>query len=327
MSHILGRAGELDARGEPYALATVVAVDRPVSAKPGDRAIVMPGGMVDGWVGGSCSEPIVIREALAALGDGNSRLVRIRQPGTPSERERPGVITEITGCASEGGLDVFVEPRLPSPRLVVVGSSPIGRKLVELAGILGYRTTGVLDDPAEALPGVDPVMDVEALRSAEIGPSDAVVVATMNRYDELALEAALETEAGYIGLVASRSRAESVRKMLAGRGLTQTQIDRVSAPAGLDLGPSSHEEIALAIMAQAVAERHRREVALAEDAPPAVRAVPEAIDPVCGMRVAVVAGAISAPYEGTTFYFCAPGCREEFLRHPEDYVVGAVGGS
>jgi xanthine dehydrogenase accessory factor len=326
MSHILGRAEELDARGEPYALATVVAVDRPVSAKPGDRAIVLPGGMVDGWVGGSCSEPIVIREALAALGDGNSRLVRIRQPGTPDERERVGVVTEIATCASEGGLDVFVEPRLPSPRLVVVGSSPIARKLVELAGILGYRTMGVLDDPTEELPGVDPVLDVEALKSAEIGPSDAVVVATMNRYDELALEAALETDAGYIGLVASRSRAESVGKILAGRGVAKKEIERVSAPAGFDLGPSSQEEIALAIMAEAVGERHRREATSREEAPSAVHAVSQAIDPVCGMSVAVVAGAISAPYEGTTFYFCAPGCREEFLQHPERY-VRAAGGS
>ncbi|MQB01527.1 MAG: YHS domain-containing protein [Actinobacteria bacterium] len=326
MSYILGRAGELDARGEPYALATVVAVDRPVSAKPGDRAIVMPGGVVDGWVGGSCSEPIVIREALAALGDGSSRLVRIRQPGAPNERERPGVVTEITTCASEGGLDVFVEPRLPRPRLVVVGSSPVGRKLVELAGILGYRTTGVLDDPAEELPGVDRVLDVDALRSAEIGPADAVVVATMNRYDELALEASLATEAGYIGLVASRTRAESVRKILVGRGVAESQIDRVTAPAGFDLGPSSQEEIALAIMAEAVAERHRREPASAEEAPAAVQTVPQAIDPVCGMSVAVVAGAISASYEGTTFYFCAPACREEFLQHPERH-VRAAGGS
>jgi xanthine dehydrogenase accessory factor len=325
MSRILDRAAELDNQGKPYALATVVAVDRPVSAKPGDRAIVSPRGRVEGWIGGSCSEPIVVREAVAALADGNSRLVRIRPPGSPREPARPGVITEVTTCASEGGLDVFVEPRLARPHLVMAGSSPITRTLADLARILGYRTSAVVDDPAENVPGADTVETLNAFDRIDLGFEDAVVVATMNRYDEAALEAALRTSAGYIGLVASSARARNVVDMLRARGLDDGALERVRSPAGLDLGPSAQEEIALAIMAEVVAERHRHG-AEAEEAfcPPDDEAVREAVDPVCGMTVAIVPGAVSAQREGVTIYFCNPGCRDEFLAHPGEYAQ-AVG--
>lgn len=324
MSGILDRAAELDNRGTPYALATVVAVDRPVSAQPGDRAIISPRGRVEGWIGGSCSEPIVVREAVAALADGASRLVRIRPPGSPREPARPGVVTEITTCASEGGLDVFVEPRLARPHLVVAGSSPITRTLVELARILGYRTGAVVDDPAENVPGADTVDSLDAFERIDLGPEDAIVVATMNRYDEPALETALQTDAGYIGLVASKARARNVMEMLRARGLDGA-LERIKSPAGFDLGPSAQEEIALAIMAEVVAERHRHGAEAEEPlCPPEDETVREAIDPVCGMTVAIVPGAVSAQREGVTFYFCNPGCRDEFLAHPEQYAQ-AVG--
>ena len=325
MSGIVERAAELDNRGEPYVFATVVTVDRPVSAKPGDRAIVDPRGRVEGWIGGSCSEPIVVREAMAALTDGNSRLVRIRPPGSPREPERPGVVTEITTCASEGGLDVFVEPRLARPHLVVAGSSPVTRTLAELAKVLGYRTSAAVDDPAENVPGANAVESVDSFERLDLGPEDAVVVATMNRYDEAALEAALQTGAGYVGLVASRARAHNVMEMLRARGLDEGALERIKSPAGFDLGPSTQEEIAVAIMAEVVATRHRHG-AEAEEAlcPPDDNAAREAVDPVCGMTVAVVPGAVTAERGGVTFYFCNPGCRDEFLAHPDDYLQ-AVG--
>jgi xanthine dehydrogenase accessory factor len=324
MSGILERASELDAQGKPYALATVVAVDRPVSARPGDRAIISQRGRVQGWIGGSCSEPIVVREAIAALADGRSRLVRIRPPGAAREPERPGVVTQITTCASEGGLDVFVEPRLARPHLVMAGSSPITRTLADLAKILGYRTSAIVDDPAENVPGADMAEGIDALERVELGPEDAVVVATMNRYDEAALEAALRTGAGYIGLVASRARAQNVMALLEGRGLSDDALERVRSPAGLDLGPSAQEEIALAIMAEVVAERHRHGAEAEEALCPPDQAVGEAVDPVCGMTVAIALGAVSAQQRGVTFYFCNPGCRDEFLAHPDEYVQ-AVG--
>jgi xanthine dehydrogenase accessory factor len=314
----LGRVAELERDGRPFALATVVRVDRPVSARAGDRAVVHPDGTLDGWVGGSCSEPIVVREALGAMADGAARLVRIRPPGSePAGPAQPGVVTEVTTCASEGGLDVFVEPHLPRPLLVVAGSSPVARTLARLAGVVGHRVTAVLDDPAEQVPGADAVLAVDELAGASLRAQDAVVVATMNRYDEPALEAALSTGAGYVGLVASRARGAKTMALLAGRGVTVADLARVHTPAGFDVGPATQEEIALAILAETVADRHRRgavvppEAASAEapcDPEPGV-----ATDPVCGMRVAVTREAISATVEGVTAWFCGPGCRDAWV--------------
>jgi xanthine dehydrogenase accessory factor len=320
MSEVLQRAVRLGELGESFALATVVAVDRPVSARVGDRAIVSPAGSVDGWVGGSCSEPIVVREALAALADGTSRLVRIRPPSAPREPSRPGVVTEITTCASEGGVDVFIEPRLARPRLVLVGSSPVTRALHRLAVILDYRVDSVVDDLSERATDDDAAVGIATIEGLGLRPEDAIVVATMNRYDEMALEAALRSEAGYIGLVASRERGKDVFDMLATRGVAGDVLARVRTPAGLDLGPSTQEEIALAIMAEMVAERHRHAERVGRGEVCVERVVEEAIDPVCGMAVAIVDSAIGATYEGRAFYFCGQGCRDAFLANPESFL-------
>jgi xanthine dehydrogenase accessory factor len=295
-----------------------------VSARPGDRALITRGGRLEGWIGGSCTAPIVVREALAGLADGNARLLRVRPPGATREPDRPGVVTEVTTCASEGGVDVFIEPRIPRPVLAVVGSSPVARSLAAMAGLVGYDVTGVLDSPGEHLPGVDRTLDLDAFSTRRLRALDAVVVATMNRYDEAAVEAGLRCGAGYIGLVASKARARTVRDSLAGRGLTETDLDRVRAPAGLDLGPSTQEEIALAILAEVVGERHRVQAPGAEPlCPPDDPA--EAVDPVCGMRVAAIEGAISLEHQREKIYFCSPGCRAAFAAAPDTF-AGSGGG-
>ena len=265
---------------------------------------------------------MVTREALAALADGNARLVRIRPPGSPPEPDQPGVVTEITTCASEGGLDVFVEPRLPRPLLVVVGSSPVTRTLAELARLVGYRVTAVLDPPSEQVPAADSTLTVTELAGASFRPQDSVVVGTMNRYDETALLAALATGAGYVGLVASRRRSASTLASLEDK-IDPAELARVRTPAGFDLGPASQPEIALAVLAEVVAERNKRAGHGAGEGehcepeagvePAASRPVP-ATDPVCGMTVAVTATSISATAaDGTTVWFCGPGCRDAFL--------------
>ena len=309
VSDALARARELEEAGEAHALATVVRVDRPVSARPGDSAVVTSDGLLHGWVGGSCTEPIVVREALAALADGAPRLLLMRPVGAARPAEQPGVVTQVTTCASEGGVDVFVEPRLPKPAVFVVGSSPATRSLVELAAGLGYRTLAVLDDPAEKLERADGRISLEQLASARMRREDAVVVGTMNRYDETGLRAALQTAAGYIGLVASRRRGEQMRDSLEAAGLSAEELARVVTPAGVDLGPSTQEEIGLAVLADIVAHKNR----LREESSGGICAPAEATDPVCGMTVAVTATALSAELAGTTHYFCGPGCRDSFM--------------
>jgi xanthine dehydrogenase accessory factor len=310
-------AHELEERGEAHALATVVRVDRPVSAKAGDRALITEDGRLKGWVGGSCSEPVVVREALASLSEGAPRLVKIRPVGAPREPAQPGVVTEVTTCASEGGLDVFVEPRLPRPLLVVAGSSPTARTLVQLAKVLGYRLSAALDDPAERLPGVEGAIGLDALAAAELRPDDAVVVATMNRYDESALRAALETGAGYIGLVASKSRGAHTFELLRVAGVSDEQLNRVATPAGIDLGPSTQEEIALAILAEVVGQRHRVRSDQREPICAPEETAGGATDVVCGMKVAILPSTVSVRSGGLIYYFCTEHCRDQFLNRPE----------
>jgi xanthine dehydrogenase accessory factor len=269
---VLIRAGELATAGEPFALATVVNVRRPASARRGDRAVVTPDGSVYGWVGGSCSEPTVVREALGALADGESR-----------------VVSTEGSCASEGAVEILVEPQLPAPLLAIVGESPAADTLARLAAAIDWRVARGQDERA-----------------------DAVVVATMGRGDEEALAAALAGPTGYVGLVASRRRAEAVAASLRAAGVHEDALARLKSPAGLDLGPIRQEEVAVAILAELVALRHAR---TPTEAPPA-----EAVDPVCGMTVSL-AGTETIVHEGTAYAFCGAGCRQLFEADPSRYAT------
>jgi xanthine dehydrogenase accessory factor len=253
--NVLVDAGRLAAEGTPFALATVVGVERPSSARVGDRALVTTDGELHGWVGGACTEPEVVRLALVALADGDVRRERIE-----------------SRCASEGAVEVLIEPQLPALLLAVVGDAPAARTLRELACVLGWRVTG------------------------EVAGADAVVIASMGREDEAALESALAGEAEYIGLVASAKRAASL-------GLDEESRARIRSPAGLDLGPSSQEEIAVAILAELVAWRHTR----SQDV-----LVEYATDPICGMSVAVAGAQHTLEHDGTTYYFCGAHCLRKF---------------
>lgn len=274
-AEVLIEAGRLAAEGRPYVLATVVSVVRPASTRRGDRALVTPDGRVKGWIGGACSEPTVVREALRALADGESRVARMEG-----------------GCASEGVVEVLIEPVLPSPLLAIVGESPAARTLAELARVVGWR-----------------------VRRDGVEGAEAVVVATMGTGDEELLAAALAGEAGYVGLVASSRRAASVLADLRTRGLGEEEVLRVRAPAGLDLGSSSQEEIAVAILAELVAWRHA--------GPDETHVLQEAVDPVCGMTVAVEAAAERVVREGVTVVFCSAHCRSRFEAEPDRYSLSA----
>jgi xanthine dehydrogenase accessory factor len=289
---VLREAARLAEAGEPFALATVVSVRRPASSRRGDRALVTADGALVGWVGGACSEPVVVREALRAVAEGTPRLVRIGPEGTHAG---PGedVVCAESHCASEGTVEVLVEPQLPAPLLAVAGDGPAARTLAALARTIGWRVTD------EAAAG-----------------ADAVVVATMGTRDEEALAEALALSTDYVALVASARRAGVVLAALRERGIAEAELARVRSPAGLDLGPCTQEEIAVAVLAELVAWRHAR---VPQAAPPE-----EAVDPVCGMTVSVEGTAASAEHEGTTYYFCCAHCRTAFLADPAKYVEAAA---
>lgn len=316
---VLELANELTHRGEPFVLATVVWRRAPSSGKEGSTALVTPDRRVRGWLGGACAEPTVIREALKALDEGTPRLLFLGPPEELAARGREGVVTVPIACQSEGALEVYVEPVLPQPHLVVIGRSPAVGALASMAGVLGWRTV-VVDDGglAEDYPGAGKVVTTLDLELAGVTDRSIVVVATQGHYDEAALEAALATPAPYVGLVASRRRAESVVGYLRDRGMPEEGLARVHAPAGLDLGKVAHEEIAVAILAELVRERAAGGLAAA---PPAEIPRHEALDPVCGMTVDVAGAKYSATFEGTTYYFCSAGCLQRFEGDPARFAA------
>jgi len=283
----------------PFALATVVRSRKPASGRPGDRAVVLADGSMQGWVGGSCAQPTVRREALRALADGKPRLVRLSPEVVEDGVDAgDGVVAYTMTCHSGGSLEVYVEPFTPPSRLVVIGESPVARSLLTLGPELGFDTLGGADLAAPA------------------APDTWVAIASMGDGDELTTEAALRSGVGYVALVASRRRAASVLDYLRQSGLTEEILSRLKAPAGLDIGATAPAEIALSILAEIISERRNR-----RDTPPVVSSA--SIDPVCGMEVDVATARWTTDFEGQTIRFCAPACRRAFLANPTQFVATA----
>jgi len=306
-------AAELLARREPFATATVVRADRPTSAKPGAKAIITPDGKLTGWIGGSCAAPVVIREAVAAIADGEARLIEIsKSTGAP----RPGVRHFPMTCHSGGTLEIHIEPLLPTEQLVIVGKTPVARALAALGTALGrYVVVAEPNVTAVDFPTADRI--TRDLADVNADERTSIVIAMRGDADEDPAEEALQTTASYVGLVASRTRGDVIRDTLARRGLSEQQLRRLVYPAGLDMGHVSDEEIALSILAQILMQRQERaSAALAREHDRPIEKPTEAVDPICDMVVAITPTALRAEYEGTTYYFCGEGCRRRFLKDP-----------
>lgn len=318
---VLERARELSERGEAFVLATVVWRRGPSSGKEGCRAVISASGQVFGFIGGACAEPVVVREARHILAEGVPRLVFL---GTPDELEavavREGISYVPMSCQSEGALEIYIEPVVPKPHLVVVGRSPMVETLVEMGQAIGWRT--VLVDPdggsTENHPSAQRVVSKLDFNEAGVDDRSLVVVATQGHHDEEAVEQALLAGPAYIGLVGSRPRAKSVLEFLESRGMSKETLARVKVPAGLDLGRVSHREIAVGVLAELVKLRAAGEIA--KGVSPEVAKVAEAVDPVCGMTVDVESARHKVDYDGTTYYFCAPGCARAFKKDPADFI-------
>ena len=346
---VWARVAELIEAGRPFAVATVVAVRRPTSARPGARGIIHPDGSIAGWVGGSCAQPLVVREALRALADGQPRLLRISKELPSDSRRGDGIVDEVMTCHSGGTLEIYVEPQLQAPILVVAGSTPIAGALVGLGAAAGFRVT--LIDPVadeEAFPGATVVIAESDLSGLENGGSGAyVVVATQGQWDEEAVQAALARDVAYVGLVASPTRSAVVRAYLHDEGVADERIAALRAPAGLDLGAETAEEVALSILAELVQVRRGRAAFVASPGPatlagdaasdphsgtgPAIAL--EAgdgivlLDPVCGMTVDRAYARHLAEHAGIVYAFCSVGCRSRFMKDPAAYVPAAPGTS
>lgn len=308
---------EYAANGTPCVLATVVRVEAPTSARPGDKAVITADGRLRGWIGGSCSEPVVRREALRSLAEGTPQLVKIVAAQEVKQTRTRGALTVATTCPSGGSLDIFIEPRLPRPLLLVFGDSPSARTLVQLGSLAGFRTCSVHPGArTEDFPGADLVLASLDLAPANPGPDSWALVATMGHYDEDAIEAALSHPGLDVGLIASTRRSAAVRQALLARGLDEETLGRVRTPAGRVRGVSQ-EEIALLALAEVVTARQKRGHLRAAPEPPSVVF---ATDQVCGMTVDPLTSTHKAVHAGTTYWFCSAGCQAEFEKDPQRYL-------
>jgi xanthine dehydrogenase accessory factor len=320
---LLTLLAETAATGRACALATVVRTESPTSAHPGDKAVITDDGELHGWIGGSCSDALVRREALVAMSDGLPRLVRIRPDVEALETRNGGELTVATTCPSGGTLDIFIDPHLPKPLLAVIGESPAARALIELGRVVGFRTCGVHPGAhATDFPGADRVLDSLDLDALAQEKDCWVVVATMGHYDDDAVEAALKLASADVALVASVRRSAAVIDTLRARGVPDAELARVRAPAGARRA-GAQEEIALHALAEVVALRHDRMVA--NPAPAAAALTGFAVDPVCGMTVDTSDATHSAMHQDQTYFFCCSGCRQQFLADPARF-LGATAG-
>ncbi|WP_420638888.1 XdhC family protein [Candidatus Poriferisocius sp.] len=331
---VMARAVALRSQRRPFVLASVIWRRGPSSGQQGSQAVILADGAVRGWLGGACAEPTVVSEALRCLDDGEPRLLCLgSSPGRERFRDSDGghegdgtengngMRVMAMNCESEGAMEIYLEPSLPAPQVVVIGRTPAVDAIAQVAEAIGWDAVviddgGVADDHARP-ELVRTRLDLDGLT---VDRATAVVVATQGHYDDVALAAALGTDAGYIGLVASAKRADAVREHLQRQGFGADDLARISAPAGLDLGRIPNREIAAAIMADLVARR--ADGTLAADAAPGAEDRPvEAIDPVCGMTVMVASSRHRATHEGVDYHFCAPGCRERFDADPGAYLA------
>jgi xanthine dehydrogenase accessory factor len=273
MMGVLEQAALRQAQGQTFALATVVRTVSVTAAKAGAKALIGPDGSIEeGWIGGGCARAAVVKAARQCMLDGQSRLVSIApkdalaELGAAAGEERGGVFFAKNSCPSQGTMDVFVEPVLPSPRLLILGASPVAVALARLAPSMGFDVA-VAASPEEHdrfAPGVRRLVGVAA--PTEVGENAFVVVSTQGAGDRAALKSAAVMDARYRAFVGSRRKAETLRSELAKEGVSEEALAAIKAPAGLDISAISADEIALSILAEMVAVRRRPERPSIEDA-------------------------------------------------------------
>ena len=296
---LAARAATLAAAGMPFVWATVVRAERPTSAKPGDSALVLADGQIDGFVGGDCAESTVRAQALEVLAIAEPRLLRITPSPEDVGVDDDGAVTVYNPCLSGGTLDIFLEPAVPLPVVAVFGHAPIATALLRAHRLFGQQVLR-LEKPDDPLPP----------------GARAVVVASHGNDEQPVLEAALQAEVPYIALVASRRRGPAV---LASLEVDERMRSRIRTPAGIDIGARTAPEVALSILAEIVAVLHVPQSHRDQSPEPAHEVTDMVRDPVCGMMVAPVDASPHIETPNGVVYFCGTGCRNAYLDNPLAY--------
>jgi xanthine dehydrogenase accessory factor len=323
------KLAELIKRNEPFVTATVVRREVPSSGKSGDKAIIDKFGAMTGWIGGGCVKGIILKESDDALRSGKSRLVKIGQ--SLSADKLDGVNDYKMTCMSEGTVEVFIEPILPSPHIVVIGKTAIAKAVVKMAKAAGYRVTGVAEDARpDTFDRVDELITQIKLQSVKISPSSSIIICTQGEQDEEALEQALQQTCAYIGFVASRKKKAGVFENLEQRGINKEKLENIKSPAGIDITAKKPEEVAISILAEIIQIQNNRpadEHNFIQQIDNAKTVSPKPsyyINPVCGIPIDKNSPKHIIEYQGEKVYFCCDGCKIKFEAEPDKYMTKPV---
>jgi xanthine dehydrogenase accessory factor len=316
----LAKVTAFRSEGSPFAIAIVVRFKPPVSGKPGDKAIIQADGRISGWIGGGCVQPIVVREALRAIEEGKAKLIRIA-PSQHSETAY-GIVDYQMTCHGGGAMEIYIEPVLPVPQLLVFGRSAAAQALCKLGKAIGYDViVAGADLDGRLFHDANRLIENRDVHDLNFARETYIVVSTQGEGDEEALEQAVLTRVPYISFVASPTKAEKVLQFLAERGIAPELLSRIKAPAGLDIRAIGPEEIAVSILAEIILTRRSKKPPIQNDTLEAGDARPDATDPVCGMSLDPATARYFSEYRGRTYYFCCPGCKKEFDKKPETYIA------
>lgn len=314
----LEKADQLAASSEPFAMAMVVNRMVPSSGKPGDKAIIEKDGSLTGWIGGGCTRGIILKEASLALADGKPRLVRISPSG--EQEDLPGVISYRMTCHSGGMVEVYIEPVMPRPHIVIMGKSHVAMALSRIGKAMHYRVTAISTNADRVtFPEADEIY--ETVPDGVITGASSVIVCTQGENDELSLLAAAKSEATYLAFVASRKKANAVFGFLRDNGIDMDRLKEINTPAGLDINAKLPEEVAISILAQIIQEYRDDSKGSSDESEALASNENLYINPVCGVPVEKATAKHVINYKGENVYFCCDGCKVQFEAEPAKFVL------
>ncbi len=312
----------------PYVIAMVVNRQVPTSSKPGDKAIINANGKISGWIGGGCTKGIVLKEALAAIQDGKPRLVKISPNSLTQKNENRSSTVKLyqMTCQSGGEVEVYLEPIMPKPKLIIMGKSHIAMALAKLGSAMDYAVVVYGNDlDKEAFVSAKRLEEGNKLKEGEIESNSYIVVCTQGENDEVMLKEALLANAKYVAFVSSRKKSGEIINQLKEEGIDENELERVKTPAGLDINAKLPEEVAVSILAEIIKEFRADAISDSQVGEKGNQndSLDEAyfINPVCKIPIEKSGAKHIINYKGVDYFFCCDGCKVSFEHEPEKYAI------
>jgi xanthine dehydrogenase accessory factor len=306
---------ELEKVGVPFAIATVIDTVAPTSAKPLAKAIITLDGKLEGWIGGGCSQDIIIKEALKCIKSGKSILIRL-SPNDDKDFLHSYKKNILIACESEGTLEFHLEPVLPMKKMIIYGNTPSAETLANMGKLLNYDVY-VMGKNINDLSLSEGIHTDEEFQNIE--NSSYVIVATQGKGDLRALQAAINSKPEYLSFIASKRKGEKILKRLAKMGFKKNDLNKIKYPAGLNIGATTPQEISTAILAEIVKKSRPK---IKEELVMDFMQIKEGQekDPICGMGVDPKKTEYQLEYKEKIYYFCCGGCLDKFESKPAVYI-------